>query len=173
MEITMSKKLLIIAIGFALIITATLADAAPSISQEAIKNKITKVPDEVWELVDRDTARFPSALSKRKTNGCATVEYTLTPTNEIKNVNVVSASRSKFAKEAQKAITKWDFKKVEGQLTQTEVTTQTRFEFCIASNAAECLAKRKSFCKGNDVIAVVLNQDKTDNMMQKPRSKLR
>lgn len=163
----MNKKLFVIATGVALTLTATQAESAASAFQETIKSSITLLPKTVWELVDRDTARFPTYLSKENTGGCATVEYTLTPENQITDVNVVSASRSYFAKAAHNAIKKWDFKAVEGPLTLTEITTQTRFEFCIASSVAECLSEPESFCSGEDVIAVVARERANDETLER------
>jgi TonB family protein len=110
-----------------------------------------------WDPVDRQTARYPIEASRIQLSGCATVEYTLTPNNEITDVNVISASHKSFAKEAQKAVTKWNFDSIDSALTSKDVEMQTKFQFCSGDNVSACATAKKTVCKGEgeDVIAVV------------------
>lgn len=135
--------------------------------------------DRYWATINRNTARYPIIAKQSNINGCATVEYTLTPSNQITNINVVSASNNYFAQAARSAIDRWDLSTVEGQLDDADVVIQTRFEFCNEDSAPNCGTQpvSESFCKGDDVIAVVSNyrpiNASSDISIDRARNKLR
>jgi TonB family protein len=126
------------------------ADSSYHENSIPIQNK----PD-AWASVERDTLRYPSRASSNSTSGCATVNYILTPSNEVKDVRVVKATDRGFAQAAKRAIEKWDFSKVDGAFVETDTPKQTRFEFCKDVSTETCLVKQKSYCDGDDVIAAV------------------
>jgi TonB family protein len=115
----------------------------------------TQTNHDAWASVERDTLRYPSRASSNSTSGCATVNYILTPSNEVKDVRVVKATDKGFAQAAKRAIEKWDFSKVDGAFVETDTPKQTRFEFCKDVSTETCLVKQNSYCEGDDVIAAV------------------
>jgi TonB family protein len=178
----MRISLLIKAIGFATALTvvhssnanedenkfdkSNLSSALSTSSDKPItaSNEPTTLSSSAWEAVDRATARYPLEASMRQMSGCATVKYTLMPNNQIYNVNVVAASHKSFAKEAQNAVKSWHFETFKGSLTDKEIETQTRFQFCTNGNLDACALSNQSICTGEDVITVVSNSsDSSDD----------
>jgi len=159
----MNKLTLVASIGLTIFASSLQAGSA-AVSQNSANvdeplEKIELTADKYWSSVDRNTANYPLVAKNQRLAGCATVEYTLTPANEITNINVVSASNNYFAQAARSAINRWDLNAVKGQMSETNITTQTRFEFCPSdSDSAEACQKRtasQSYCKGEDVVAVL------------------
>lgn len=106
-----------------------------------------------WKGLNRFAAKYPVEAAKDGVQGCATVEYVVTPENKITNMRVVYASHEMFAESAKNVITRWNWSKVPRYILTSDLTTQTRFEFCLQNEDGTCKAPEKEkACPGRDVI---------------------
>ncbi|WP_462158155.1 energy transducer TonB [Pseudoalteromonas sp. GB56] len=124
------------------------------IAQAAPSNSATLV-----EQIKRFPPRYPISQAKAGNQGCATVEYVISPTNEVSDVKVLEASHTDFAQEAQAVVSKWRWEQLpEGAIT-APTTIQTRFEFCLAEQKGQCDMEKlvaKIQCSGTeDVVASI------------------
>ncbi len=178
----MKNNLFVKAIGIAALVTVTQfsviqsSSAAESISTSTNADKPIKTSREfvslsasTWQSIDRSTARYPSEASTRKISGCATVKYTLSPENQISNINVVAASHKSFAREAHKAVKSWNFESIKTSITDKEIETQTRFQFC-TNKRKDCASVTQNVCNGDDVIAVIASDKRTSGLTSKGTS---
>ncbi|GHG71294.1 biopolymer transporter TonB [Alishewanella longhuensis] len=111
-----------------------------------------------YQSLDRIETRYPIEGARDGKDGCATLEYVITPDYQISEVQIVDASARYFAREAVQALQKWQWQSVPAGLITTPVKTQTRFEFCLENKEGRCaleqIAKRTS-CRGVDALPVV------------------
>lgn len=106
-----------------------------------------------WRGLERFAAKYPLEAAKDNIQGCATIEYVVTPENNIKDIIVVSASHDMFAESAKDVVTKWNWSKLPKYILTSDLKTQTRFEFCIREENGRCQAPDKEkACPGRDVI---------------------
>lgn len=57
-----------------------------------------------WSQLDRFPARYPKKAVMKSIEGCATIEYVITPQNEVKDINLVASTSKYFAKAAENVI---------------------------------------------------------------------
>ncbi|TRY33442.1 energy transducer TonB [Aliiglaciecola sp. M165] len=106
-----------------------------------------------WKGLERFAAKYPVEAAKNNVQGCATIEYVVTPENKITDIRVVSSSHDMFAESAQEVITKWNWSKLPKYILTSDLKTQTRFEFCLRQDDGTCQsAEKEKACPGRDVI---------------------
>ncbi len=124
------------------------------IAQAAPSNSATLV-----EQIKRFPPRYPITQAKAGKQGCATVEYVITPKNEVSDVKVLDASHADFAKEAQAVVSKWRWQQLPDDAITVPTKIQTRFEFCLAARTGQCDMEKlvaKTQCRGTeDVMASI------------------
>ncbi|MCL2913234.1 energy transducer TonB [Shewanella corallii] len=111
-----------------------------------------------WKQLVRKEPRYPIAEAKARRSGCATLEYVVTPDYQITEIEVVDASRSKFAKSARQSIADWQWQQVPAGNLEQPIKTQTRFEFCVEEVKGECSEARllaNTQCRGEDMVSAV------------------
>lgn len=111
-----------------------------------------------WQQLTRSEPLYPIEEARPGKEGCATIEYVITPDYQITEVRTVDFSSRFFAREAQKSLLKWQVQALPAGLLTEPVKTQTRFEFCLETEEGRCapaqLAKRTT-CRGTDVLSAV------------------
>ncbi|RVU34463.1 energy transducer TonB [Rheinheimera riviphila] len=127
----------------------------------------TKAPDEYtnltvtqnelqsakWQQLQRFVARYPISAASSSIDGCATVEYVITPQNEIKDLRIVTASHRDFADVVKKVVLRWKWSALPKNIIAQPVKTQTRFEFCLDKPNQPCaLNIPVHACPGEDVL---------------------
>ena len=85
--------------------------------------------------------------------GCATIEYVITPQNEIRDIQVVASTNSVFADAAKDVITNWHWNELAKNITDKAVKTQTRFDFCFDTPEQSCKELKPNYsCPSSDII---------------------
>ncbi|MBQ4833671.1 energy transducer TonB [Pseudoalteromonas sp. MMG010] len=106
-----------------------------------------------WNDLNRFPAKYPVKAVMASVEGCATVEYVITPDNEIKNMNVIASTSNYFNKAAKQVINQWAWSSLAKNKLNTAVKTQTRFDFCFDKPNQPCASLTPSYsCPGEDII---------------------
>ncbi len=128
----------------------SVAPTEPSASQASNTNAQS---DDGAQL-KRFPPRYPLNAARQGKEGCATIGYTLTPTRQITDIQIIDSSANGFATEAMAVIPKWNWSEYTGPVPEA-INLHTRFEFCLEDGSGRCspemLAARTN-CPGNDVI---------------------
>ncbi|WP_281558920.1 energy transducer TonB [Thalassomonas sp. RHCl1] len=114
---------------------------------------------EKWQQLKRIEPLYPLESAKADKDGCVTLAYVITPDNLIEDIQVLEASNRYFAREAKKALSRWNWSQLKKGTIANPVKTRTRFEFCIEKQGEKqcditALVNSKS-CSGTDVVPVV------------------
>ncbi|SEB01083.1 energy transducer TonB [Alkalimonas amylolytica] len=108
-----------------------------------------------WRSLQRYEARYPIEEASAGNDGCATIEYVITPDYQITDVQTTHATSRYFAQQARHAITRLSFSNAApGNLTEP-VKTRTRFEFCLQNNDDDCsvsVLQQERHCQGTDAL---------------------
>ncbi|MDP4536561.1 energy transducer TonB [Alkalimonas collagenimarina] len=111
-----------------------------------------------WQNLQRITALYPVEHARAGHDGCATIEYVITPDYQVTTIKTIDADSRFFAEEATRAITRWNWSDLTpGKLTEP-VKTRTRFEFCLESSEGRCVEsqlQQERQCRGADVLFAV------------------
>ena len=102
--------------------------------------------------------RYPVEEARAGGEGCATIEYVVTPDYQLHDVVALDASNRFFAREAKAAILKWQWQQLPAGLLTEPVKLQTRFEFCLENGEGRCAAEQlnaRTQCRGDDLLPVV------------------
>ena len=106
-----------------------------------------------WSQLDRFPARYPKKAVMKSIEGCATIEYVITPQNEVKDINVVASTSKYFAKAAENVIKNWKWSELPKSILTQPVKTQTRFDFCFDKPNQPCSSiPPKYSCPSEDII---------------------
>ncbi|RUO59543.1 energy transducer TonB [Pseudidiomarina insulisalsae] len=106
-----------------------------------------------WSELVRFPARYPQSAVLNGTEGCATVEYVITPENEIEDIRVTLATNREFAIAAAKVVQKWKWADLPTNIISEPVRTQTKFDFCFNKGNQSCTFVAADYsCPGEDVI---------------------
>ena len=109
-----------------------------------------------WSALKRFSAKYPIKAAKKRKAGCATVEYVITPSYQIKNIVVTERSDRVFIKSSKKAVYQWKWKDLPKGLIKSPIKTRTRFDYCVESIDKSCDEVIKSFsCSGTDSISSI------------------
>ena len=60
-----------------------------------------------WSQLNRFPARYPKQAVMKSIEGCATIEYVITPQNEVKDITVIASTNKYFSKAAEGVIKNW------------------------------------------------------------------
>jgi len=106
-----------------------------------------------WSQLKRFQARYPIQTVKKSIEGCATIEYVVTPENEIKDITVISSTNRYFSKAAKDVIQNWNWSELPHGIVSKPVKTQTRFDFCFDKPNKSCAEIKPAYsCPGEDII---------------------
>jgi len=106
-----------------------------------------------WSTLNRFPARYPENAVMNSVEGCATVEYVLTPQNEVKDIKVVATTEKQFGTAAAKVVKNWKWSALPAGIIQQAVKVQTRFDFCFDKPNQSCTTISPSYwCPGDDII---------------------
>lgn len=108
-----------------------------------------------WQGFQRAEARYPIEGAREGKDGCATLEYVITPDYKITDVRIIAATAGPFAREALSAMQKWSIDTRQVGPISEPIKTQTRFEFCLENKAGRCALEQlyqRSSCSGTDVL---------------------
>lgn len=106
-----------------------------------------------WSQLNRFPARYPVEAAQKSIEGCATIEYVVTPQNEIKDVRVIVSTRKYFADAAEYVIKNWNWSELPKNILTQPVKTQTRFDFCLDKPNQPCeLLTPEYSCPSEDII---------------------
>ncbi|MDP2560365.1 energy transducer TonB [Psychrobium sp. 1_MG-2023] len=108
-----------------------------------------------WANLERFPPLYPIEEARARKEGCASVEYVITPDNEIKDIKVVSSTSKYFAKQAKLNVKRWKWSELAKGITQVPIKTNSQFQFCLETGDGHC-SKRKPIannqCTGDDII---------------------
>lgn len=110
-----------------------------------------------WQALKRFEPRYPIEEAIKGRNGCATVEYVITPDYQIKDLRVITATSKYFAKESLTQVKRWRWQELPAGILPAPVKTTSRFEYCLSGKEGpdnECDRGRMSQnteCSGTDV----------------------
>jgi periplasmic protein TonB len=106
-----------------------------------------------WAELVRFPARYPESAAINAIEGCATVEYVVTPQNEVKDIKVVTTTEKHFGIAAAKVVANWKWSDLPNGIITQAVKTQTRFDFCFDKPNQSCTTiTPKYVCPGDDII---------------------
>ncbi|NRA77004.1 MAG: energy transducer TonB [Pseudoalteromonas sp.] len=106
-----------------------------------------------WQQLERFPARYPKKAVIQAKEGCATIEYVITPQNEIRDIQVVASTNPVFAAAAKDVITNWHWNVLAKNITDKAVKTQTRFDFCFDTPEQSCKKLKPNYsCPSSDII---------------------
>lgn len=112
-----------------------------------------ELQSEKWKGLNRFPARYPEKATFGGVEGCATIEYVVTPQNEVKDIIVVAASKKYFANSAAKVVKNWKWSILPKNLTSEPIKTQTRFDFCLVQPDSLCKPNYSEYtCPSTDII---------------------
>lgn len=142
-------------LGLALV--TLLASGCASTEAEREYTDLAVTPNELqsskWSALERFPARYPERAAMNSVEGCATVEYVITPENDIKDVQVVAATDPQFGTAAANVVENWRWSELPEGIISEAVKTQTRFDFCFDQPNQSCEMVEPSYsCPGEDII---------------------
>lgn len=106
-----------------------------------------------WNQLNRFPARYPKQAVIKSIEGCATVEYVITPQNEVKDITVIASTSKLFSKAAVDVIKKWKWSELPKSILPQPVKTQTRFDFCFDKPNQPCSSITPNYsCPSEDTI---------------------
>ena len=106
-----------------------------------------------WSQLNRFPARYPLQAAMKSIEGCATIEYVITPQNEVKDINVIASTNQYFAKAAKNVIEQWKWSELPKSIVTEAVKTQTRFDFCFDKTNQPCSSFTPKYsCPSEDII---------------------
>jgi periplasmic protein TonB len=129
--------------------------AATKMEPEYAHLKVTdnEMQSSKWSQLNRFPARYPKQAVINSIEGCATIEYVITPQNEVKNLTVIAATNRLFAKAAENVIKKWHWSALPKNIVTQSVKTQTRFDFCFDQPNQPCASVTPQYsCPSKDII---------------------
>ena len=151
-------KYLIIGLAPLILLGCKATDSATQQSFEHLSVVQGEILDQKWSNLKRFPPLYPIEEARASNEGCATVEYVVTPNYEIEDIKVVQSTSKYFAKEAKKNVAKWKWGNLPKGIIKDPIKTQTRFEFCLEQGDGHCSELNLSEitqCSGSDVIASV------------------
>jgi len=108
-----------------------------------------------WQSLQRFPPLYPIENARAGKEGCASVEYVITPENEVKNVKVIASTNKYFAKQAKLNVKKWKWSELPKGVLTAPVKTTTQFQFCLETGDGHCEQDdilTNNQCTGRDVI---------------------
>ena len=141
----------------AIIITTLIMSGCTSTKIENEYSDLSLTHNEVqstkWEQLNRFPARYPKQAVMKSIEGCATIEYVITPQNEIKDVNIIASTNNHFAKAAKNVIKNWKWSELPKNIITLPVKTQTRFDFCFNKPNQLCSTITPKYsCPSKDIV---------------------
>lgn len=95
---------------FSLVFIAGCSNTPAPPAASASANSIAAEPgqiDEKWQALERFPPRYPIKRAIQGKEGCATIEYVVTPDYQIYEPHVISATDSQFADRAKAVVKRW------------------------------------------------------------------
>ena len=141
-----------------LIISLSLIGCA-STKVETVKEhpNLSVTPNEMqsskWSQLNRFSARYPIKAVKKSIEGCATIEYVITPQNEVKDIVVMASTSEYFSKAAKNVLQNWRWSELPKNIISQPIKTQTRFDFCFDKPNQPCSSITPQYsCPSEDII---------------------
>ncbi|TLU66155.1 energy transducer TonB [Thalassotalea litorea] len=145
--------------NFSILIIAICLHGCASTNDETIKEypNLSLTHNEIksskWDQLNRFPARYPIKAVQKFIEGCATIEYVITPQNEVKDIVVVVSTNKHFSKAAKQAIKSWKWSELPKSILTQPVKTQTRFDFCFDKPNQPCSSTIPTYsCPSEDII---------------------
>ncbi|SET22143.1 energy transducer TonB [Thalassotalea agarivorans] len=131
-------------------ITACATSSAPPLQYASLAVTPDLLLSSDWQTLQRFPPRFPKEAVYKNKTGCATVEYVITESKEIVDIQVVAASNKVFGQAAAEVIPKWQWQKLAKHKVPVATKTQTRFDFCYGQTCT--LSALDDVCPGKDIV---------------------
>ncbi len=151
---TLHRSLTALAGAFCLAACAT----APTAQFQALPITESELLSDKWQHLERYSPLFPIEEARAGSEGCASVEYVVTPDYEIKEIKVAGSTSHHFATQAKRVISQWKWADLPKGILEAPVKTRTQFLFCLETGDGHCsqapvldLAQ----CGGDDIILSV------------------
>ena len=115
------------------------------------------IPNEIksskWSQLNRFPAMYPIKAVKKSIEGCATIEYVITPQNEVKDIVVIASTSDYFSKAAKNVLKNWKWSELPNNIISQPIKTQTRFDFCFDKPNQPCSSITPQYsCPSEDII---------------------
>lgn len=130
----------------------------PSYQYTELAYKDEELLNPQWQSLKRYSPRYPIEEASQGREGCATIEYVITPEHEIKDVRATAATSKYFAKESKRVVSLWEWQSLPQGQPKAPVKTSTNFQFCIETgdgHCAELSAYTQPLCQGKDIVPVI------------------
>ncbi|MEC4727556.1 energy transducer TonB [Shewanella sp. D64] len=108
-----------------------------------------------WEDLERIPPLYLIEDAIRGNEGCASIEYVITPDYDIRDIKVIASSGKYFAKAASLNVKQWKWSELPKGIALEPIKTSTQFQFCLETGDGHCSELRtfeESQCSGADVI---------------------
>ena len=129
--------------------------STPTEQFQALQVTDAELLSEKWSNLERFPPLYPIEDARNGNEGCASVEYVITPEYEIKDIKIVSSTSRHFAKQAKLNVIKWKWSVLPKGIIQEPIKTTTQFQFCLETGDGHCSEGNlieNNQCKGKDVI---------------------
>ncbi|GLS84551.1 energy transducer TonB [Paraferrimonas haliotis] len=129
--------------------------STPSDQYQDVQLTEAELLSKKWEKLERFPPMYPIEEARAGKEGCASVEYVITPDYQIEDVKVVYSTSKYFAKQAKLNVTKWKWSDLPQGIIQAPVKTNTQFQFCLETGDGHCSQPKpvnNEQCVGEDVV---------------------
>lgn len=142
-------------LGFLIAVFILIGCVATKVENEYTNLSVTQneLQSPKWAELVRFPARYPESAVMNSKEGCATVEYVITPQNEVKDIKVITTTDKQFGIAATKVISNWKWSDLPKGIITHAVKTQTRFDFCFDTPNQSCATITPKYsCPSDDII---------------------
>ena len=128
---------------------------SPPLQLQDVQLTEAELQTEKWSELKRFAPKYPVEEAIAGRDGCAAVEYVITPSYEIRDVKVLSSSSRYFAKQAELTVKNWKWSELPQGIIAAPVKTITQFRFCLDAGDGRCSVPAtvdNAACSGKDTI---------------------
>lgn len=143
---------------FSLALFAVGCKSTPTEPQPTLALTDALLLEQQWQQLERFPPMYPMEAAVAGKEGCATIEYVITPNYKITDISVVAASSPSFAQEAKINVNRWKWSALPQNILSAPVKTQTQFQYCLETGDGHCKSAHlaaNNQCYGKDVIYAI------------------
>lgn len=143
--------------NISILITTLIVSGCTSMKMDNEYSDLSVTHNEIqsskWSQLNRFPAMYPKQAVMKSLEGCATLEYVITPQNEVKEITVIASTNKHFSQAAINVIRNWKWSDLPQNILTESVKTQTRFDFCFDKPNQPCSSVTPKYsCPSDDII---------------------
>jgi TonB family protein len=143
--------------NISILITTLIVSGCTSMKMDNEYSDLSVTHNEIqsskWSQLNRFPAMYPKQAVMKSLEGCATLEYVITPQNEVKEITVIASTNKHFSQAAKNVIRNWKWSDLPQNILTESVKTQTRFDFCFDKPNQPCSSVTPKYsCPSDDII---------------------